>query len=120
MIFLLSFRHPGIGAYSLLKEVSTNLAHIPLYSGLGYFILIMLKHFRIKGLISVYTIALAMIIAVTDEFFQSFVPGRSVDARDLMLDLTGVCLAILVFKVVRVKIKKQKKLIILGETGAVS
>ncbi len=38
----------------------------------------------------------ALAWGVLDEFHQSFVPGRSVEALDVMADVTGVLLAILV------------------------
>ncbi|MFH1061550.1 MAG: VanZ family protein [Candidatus Omnitrophota bacterium] len=116
VIFLLSFRNPGTGSYSLVKEILTNSAHLPLYGVLGYFILVMLKHFRFKGLLPVYAIAIGMSVAVADESFQSFVPGRHIDPMDLILDLIGICLSMVVFNIVRAKIKKQKKQIVLGET----
>ncbi len=108
IIFLLSFKHPGIAKHSFVKEVITNLAHIPLYGVLGYFLIVLFKHLRTGSRAFVYTIICGMTVAGTDEFFQSFVPGRSVDAMDLGLDFIGICLGVLLFRVVRVKIRKKK------------
>jgi VanZ family protein len=38
----------------------------------------------------------ALVWGVLDEFHQSFVPGRSVEAADVVADVTGVLLAVLV------------------------
>ena len=114
MIFLLSFKHPGVVKHSFVKEVINNLAHIPLYGVLGYFLMVLFKHLRTGTKAFMYTIVCGMSIAGLDEFFQSFIPGRTVSCMDLMLDLTGICLAILAFKLIRIKNKQQKKRIRLG------
>ncbi|MCG2711633.1 MAG: VanZ family protein [Candidatus Omnitrophica bacterium] len=108
-IFLLSLRHPGLGKYSLAMEISNNLAHIPLYGILGFFLIILFKHLKTGIMAFTYTIICGMMVAGIDEFLQSFVPGRTVAKMDLMLDLTGICLGILVFIISKTKNIKQKK-----------
>ncbi|HEY0707458.1 MAG TPA: VanZ family protein [Polyangia bacterium] len=43
--------------------------------------------------------ALAVGFGVSDEFHQSFVPGRAVEALDVLADLVGGCLGALVHQV---------------------
>ena len=44
------------------------------------------------------SLALTMLFALTDEWHQSFVPGRQFDLRDLALDLVGVVAALSIQK----------------------
>lgn len=118
-ILLLSFKPPAIQSHSFVKEVINNLAHIPLYLILGHALFVLFRHLRTGKKASIYTIICGMLIGVLDEFFQSFIPGRIVSGMDLMLDLAGICLAILLFKVIRVRNKQRRKQIRLGETGEV-
>ena len=50
------------------------------------------------GLIMV-VIGLSGLYALSDEFHQSFVPGRSAQWSDLLLDLIGILIGVLVFKI---------------------
>ncbi|MCK5591334.1 MAG: VanZ family protein [Candidatus Pacebacteria bacterium] len=115
IIFLLSFKHPGIVKHSFIKEILNNLAHIPLYGILGYFLIILFKHLRTGTKAFMYTIVCGMSIAGFDEFFQSFIPGRTVSNMDLMLDLTGICLGIIVVNITRIINKQHKKRLKLRE-----
>ena len=114
-IFLLSFKHPGIVKHSFIKEILNNLAHIPLYGILGYFLIILFKHLRTGTKAFIYTIICGMMVAGTDEFFQSFIPRRTVSLMDLMLDLTGICLGIIVVNITRIINKQHKKRLKLRE-----
>ncbi|MFH1460545.1 MAG: VanZ family protein [Candidatus Omnitrophota bacterium] len=110
LIFILSWRNPGLGKYSFIKEILSNLAHIPLYAGLSYFIIIFLKHLKTGKSAYVYAVISGMIIAVIDEFLQSFVPARTVSGMDLLLDLTGICSGLFIFIILRfLKIKRKIK-----------
>jgi VanZ family protein len=43
------------------------------------------------------TIALVLVVGASDEFFQSFIPGRQSDIFDVLADLTGGAIAQLVY-----------------------
>lgn len=47
---------------------------------------------------SVLAVAIAALYGVTDEWHQSFVPGRMPDVRDIIADTFGAILAILVIR----------------------
>ena len=42
--------------------------------------------------------AVAALYAVTDEFHQSFVPGRYPDVRDVLVDTAGALVAVLLLR----------------------
>jgi len=90
IIFLLSFRPQIAVKKSWIIEVLYNGAHIPLYAMLGYFLFILFKHLRAGKMAFIYAIICGMLVAGADEFFQSFVPGRTSSVMDLGLDLIGI------------------------------
>lgn len=65
-----------------------------------YFVLMLLTHravykLHIKNVFwaSLVAVMLSVVYAMTDEFHQSFVPGRSGTLRDLLYDMLGIGIA---------------------------
>lgn len=78
-------------------------AHITAYFILGILIFNIVKDFRLKSkYIILISTGITFLYAVSDEFHQSFVPGRSCELRDIIIDTTagivGVCLFYLLCK----------------------
>lgn len=121
VIFLLSSEPAGVSSgrsdlvvsaisgslhLALSQEVMTFLvrksAHIVAYFVLGILIFNIVKDFRLnraKLAIAIST-AVAFLYAVSDEFHQLFVQGRSCELRDVMIDTVaatiGICLYYLI------------------------
>jgi len=87
---------PGSGA---LAQLAINLYHLPLYAGLGFFVLEAIS--RGQGMASHrwtragVTIVVTGVIAALDEWHQRYVPGRDPSFSDLFLDLAGVACLLL-------------------------
>ena len=81
------------GNPSQLKRIICNLAHIPVFVLLTFFWLKAFepgkKESRTKKHIALI-LACLVLFAVSDEFHQYFVPGRSATIMDLGLDLLGI------------------------------
>ena len=84
------------GNGALCKRIISNLAHIPAYALLSFLWLksfagstsrnhIITRSFILGGLV---------LFAISDEFHQSFVPGRSASFMDIGLDLIGIILGL--------------------------
>ena len=74
--------------------------HFGEYGGLGFLIARALRAVmpaRSTGVRAVIAIVLGLVIATSDELFQSTVPGRQCSAFDAMADTLGVALAQWVF-----------------------
>ena len=82
-----------------LNPALANLGHIPLYAGLSALVLMALAGdlpaVRRGPWPTLYTIAAVMTYAISDEFHQRFVPGRTSSAGDLVRDFLGASLALL-------------------------
>lgn len=79
-----------------------NLAHIFLFFCLGfssYLLSASLWGIRLEAapskiaLSALCAFAFSLLYACSDEFHQSFIPGRSATLRDVLIDCIGICLA---------------------------
>ena len=89
----------GISApEGVLTFLVRKAAHISAYFVLGILIYSLLKEYRlrIKHLV-LASIALAMLYACTDELHQMFVPGRSGEVRDVLIDTAGAAVGVFVY-----------------------
>lgn len=90
LIFLLSSRHMHIPP--ILPEYFDKLAHVLIYIPLAFLFFISLRKSGLNKYISLISFLLAGIYGITDEFHQSFVPGRDAVAADAVADFFGAIL----------------------------
>ena len=86
-------------------------AHFTEYAVLGFLIFSVFESFFIRRKISVLTALITgALYAVSDEIHQAFVPGRSCQASDMLLDTAGVMTGIiaLIFLIAIIKKFKSK------------
>ena len=91
IIFALSAQHGG-GQLAEAEVVLRKVAH-----AIGYLVLtlLLLRALRRSGATAAVPVAMAAALAyaVSDEWHQSFVPGRGATAQDVAIDGVGVALA---------------------------
>ena len=88
-----------------IEKVIRKIAHYSIYTLVGILLMALMTTYKIKEL---DRIAISMIIGViyaaTDEIHQAFVPGRGPLVTDVILDsigvLTGICIVLLVYKII--------------------
>ncbi len=95
MLYWLSSRPElGTGASDQLVRLAANLYHIPLYAGLGFFLLQVIARGQAlatrRWLRAALTFAVTAAFAALDEWHQAFVPHRDASFSDFLLDLAGV------------------------------
>ncbi len=81
---------------SNLPHVSDILAHGALYLILGG-----LLYFSFQKRQGVWTILIAALYGLSDEFHQSFVPGRTPELKDLIVDTTAALLMVVMINLVK-------------------
>ncbi|NOY54080.1 MAG: VanZ family protein [Deltaproteobacteria bacterium] len=72
-----------------LKHGTDKLVHLFLYGGFGY---LLLRAFHQDGQWTgrdAWVILIVVLYGISDEWHQSFVPGRSVEALDVFADALG-------------------------------
>lgn len=98
---------PQIEVVGFLPPINTAILHVIEYFGLSLLIGIAARHSKIKLLREnsyLIAIAISTIYGASDEFHQSFVPGRVMDFIDFLLDILGAVLA----QIFRFILKKKK------------
>lgn len=93
-----------------------KLAHFSIYTLLGIWLLNEMNTFKISTLKRVIiSLSFGVIYAVSDEFHQSFISGRSQEIRDVCIDTCGVlfgCILVLligkIFKLIKRKFSPNK------------
>lgn len=95
MIYWLSAHlDPWNGGGDPLTRLVSSLYHLPLYAGLGFFVLqaisggkALAAHRRTRAAL---TFAAVAVVAMLDEWRQVYTPGRNPSFGDVMLDIAGV------------------------------
>ncbi len=81
-----------------LNHIVRKFAHVAVYFILS---ILMMNAFVVSGLNKfkafIFTIVLCTLYAVSDEVHQIFVPGRSGEVRDVLIDSTGAILGSTVY-----------------------
>lgn len=82
-----------------------KLAHLFEYMVLAIILVIIFKLFSFrKSTLCTATVFLTMLIGAIDEFYQSFIPGRSPRIIDILIDTLGGVLAV-IFYLILVKLR---------------
>ena len=91
-----------------------KLAHLFEYMVLAIILIIIFKLFSFrKSTLCTTTLFLIILIGTLDEFYQSFIPGRSSLVSDVLIDTLGGVLAVILYLFlaeIRYLIKKRKAL----------
>ena len=70
-------------------------AHLSLYLILGILVISLLREYMvINTKLVLLSLLICFLYACSDEIHQLFVPGRSGEARDVLIDTLGACLAV--------------------------
>ena len=77
-----------------------KLAHFSLYFILSIIIYLTGHYIKFKHP-EVFTFLVVTLYAISDEFHQEFVPGRSCELRDVVIDVSGCICALLIIKLWR-------------------
>ena len=89
-----------------LQHPIRKLAHFVEYAVLGFLLANAVRSFVLMrgqfnrpfgGKLVFLTWLIGVLYALTDEFHQSFVPGRSMEFRDICIDASGVLFGVLIF-----------------------
>lgn len=81
----------------VMTFIVRKLAHTLEYAGLGFWICFAIYENGVKGKKLGFAILISFVYACTDELHQKFVPGRSCEFRDVLIDTNGAFLGYLFF-----------------------
>lgn len=100
-----------------INEIATNLngivrvgAHFTIYAVLGFLVALLLNEYMLYGAkLILYSVLSSFLYACTDEFHQSFVPGRSAQLSDILTDTLGSLFGVIFAIIVLILINKYRK-----------
>ncbi len=95
VIFLLSHQ-PGDRFDPYLFRWADKLAHLVVYAALAFTLIYAFpKHYRCseKYMVAAVSLLLCLLYGISDEFHQSFIPGRYPSITDIVADVFGAALA---------------------------
>ena len=98
----------------ILTPIVRKCAHFSIYAMLGMLTISFAQTLKNKKQyqLIIYSLLFCIFYASTDEFHQYFIPGRSAEIRDVLIDssvaLTGILFVIIVLEIVK-RIKKKIK-----------
>lgn len=99
-----------LGVLDSITFVIRKLAHFTLYALGGFLIYNLFMCYNISNKKRIiYSYVMGTFLAALDETHQFFVPGRSAELRDVIIDSVGIFTGLLVFKVFYVIINKVKE-----------
>lgn len=96
LIFLLSAQERMPTTAGLPPDVAAIAGHFVAYGVLAILIRVAIGGLQTDRRADIIAIALATIYGLTDEFHQSFVPGRDSSAFDIGIDLIGASVGVTV------------------------
>lgn len=83
------------------QPIIRKLAHFSIYTVVGVCIMGFISTYKVILLKKfIVSLSVGLIYAISDEFHQSFVPGRGPSVRDVCIDTAGVFLGIIIVLVI--------------------
>lgn len=97
------------GATDVLTFLVRKSAHITAYFILGLLTVNVLRLYklRIRSMVIIASV-FVLLYAISDEFHQQFVPGRSSEARDVMIDTTAGVVGVGLYTLVEARLRTRR------------
>lgn len=95
---------------TILTPIVRKMAHFSIYAMLGILTINYMNTIEEKKITKriIYALTFCMLYAITDEFHQYFIPKRSAEIRDVLIDSLGALIGILLTIGISKTIKKLK------------
>lgn len=82
------------------NKIIRKIAHFTLYFVLGISVYLFIKEFYSDKRLIIYTILICLLYATSDEIHQLFVPGRSFQLLDILIDTLGSIVSLIIIKII--------------------
>ncbi len=105
------FRSEDVSEEKMKLIISNNTfivrktAHFFVYFVLGILVYILLKEFNINNIV-IYSLLICYLYALSDEVHQFFIPGRSMEFKDTIIDFCGSFIGICFSRILNKKMIK--------------
>ncbi len=92
-----------------LRNKPDILLHFIEYGGLGFLFFLHYSELfkkKINGYTMIFIIIFILLYSISDEYHQSFVPGRFSDIKDVIVDFIGGCFTLFLSSYIRTVLNK--------------
>lgn len=87
---------------SRIEHIIRKIAHFSIYTAVGFLLIGLLSTYKLKNKWRIIiTVIIGVLYAVSDEFHQSFSPGRTPMVTDVYIDTLGIILGILILLLIK-------------------
>ena len=94
-----------------VHSIFRKMAHFSIYAVLAVFAYNMFRQLIEKKIrIFIVTFIFCVLTAISDEIHQVFIPGRSAEVRDVLIDAFGVCVGLIFVWVGSILIKRRRQI----------
>ncbi len=94
----------------ILNGIARKMAHFGIYAIFGMSMYLLFSRYNIKAKYKFFVpVIICVIYAASDEIHQYFVPGRSCELRDVLIDSAGILSGILIICLIKSIKRKLKK-----------
>ena len=84
-----------------MEKVIRKIAHFSIYTSLGFLLLSFISTYNITERKRIFvSLSIGVLYAISDEIHQGFVPGRSPQVTDVILDSMGILFGILIVLII--------------------
>ena len=91
------------------ESIIRKIAHFSIYTVVGFLLMGLLSTYKLRDKWRmIITIVIGILYAISDEFHQSFSPGRSPKVTDVYIDTLGIIVGALLVILIRMIYKKIK------------
>lgn len=85
-----------------IEKIIRKIAHFSIYAMVGFLLMGLLSTYKLKNKWRiVITILIGILYAISDEFHQSFSPGRTPKITDIYIDTLGIIFGMLIILLIR-------------------
>ena len=85
-----------------IEKIIRKIAHFSIYAMVGFLLMGLLSTYKLKNKWRiVITILIGILYAISDEFHQSFSPGRAPKVTDIYIDTLGIIFGMLIILLIR-------------------
>lgn len=115
--FLVNTFNFRVDTINVLTTIVRKGAHFSEYLILSLLSLFTYKSFKSNKINYSFVLLVCVLVALSDEFLQGFILGRSSEVRDVIIDFTGALTFIIIYKVIKLLTVKKVSLVNKGTKG---
>lgn len=85
-----------------LNKLFRKCAHVAEYCLLAFILSVVFKILKVNnGKYTIHILFTVLLVAVLDEFYQMYIPGRNSNVLDVLIDFSGGVIGVIIFSIIK-------------------